>query len=117
MTRRSAHPHYSEWLVEYEWVTEAGRERDRDRPFADQREQERRFASAVKSEALKMLSRRLGVRSGRLWPALDELCSELERLARQRRPRPPEWTFVCGGLAEYVRDLVGIAKGLEETGE
>jgi hypothetical protein len=57
-----------------------------------------------------MFARRCGVWLTSLLPALDELCTELDKFERQRRPRPSGFDTVTRCLAGLLRELVAAKR-------
>ena len=60
----------------------------------------------VHQRAAELLASRCGIGLSILKPAMEELCNELDKFERQRRPRPYGFDVVARCLACVLRDMI-----------
>jgi hypothetical protein len=82
--------------------------------WEDLRKLEAEEKERVVQLASTFLETRLGVGLRTLEPALRELCNELDKFERQRRPRPYGFDTVSRCLAKVIREMLD-AKTPEDT--
>jgi hypothetical protein len=85
---------------------------DQEHAWEDLRKQRDQETQRVHERAANLFSRSLGGSLRLLRPTFEELAGELDRLARQRRPRPYYWAHVCELLAKLLRGF-SVAKETE----
>lgn len=79
---------------------------DEHRHWTDLRKLRAEEDHRVAKRAAELLENRLGVGLRILEPALRELCAELDKFERQRRPRPYGFDTVSNCLAKVIREML-----------
>ncbi len=79
---------------------------DQTNPFHDLKKWMREQDEDVRKRAATYLADMIGVGFKTLRPALEELCKELDKFERQRRPRPKDWDTVTRCLAKALRGML-----------
>lgn len=65
----------------------------------------------VDRRMMEKLTSTIGIGRAELRPATEELCAELERLARSRKPRPDWFREQCNRLSGFLRGAVAETEG------
>lgn len=79
---------------------------DEHRHWTDLKKLRAEETKRVHERAAELFAHRSGVELKSLHPALEELCTELDKFSRQRRPRPQGFDTVVRCLSGLLRDLV-----------
>ncbi len=79
---------------------------DADYPFADQRKIKQNTEAAVKARAATLFADTLGTSFSSMKPALEELITELKKMAKGRKQRPWFYYETCDHLAKLFTKLI-----------